>query len=94
MERRKTRIFGVCISIMLTLSLILALFGVLTLNKSDISNGTYLDTVQPVLNEGYTENNYLGGVGDQERYINSSGYVESTDWVAISNGTQLQSFLK
>lgn len=94
MERRKTRVFGICISIVLTLSFVLALFGVLTLNKSDISNGAYLNAVQPVLNEGYTENNYLGGVGDQERYINSSGYVQSTDWVAISTGVQLQSFLK
>lgn len=94
MERRKTRVFGICISIVLTLSFVLALFGVLTLNKSDIGNGAYLDAVQPVLNEGYTENNYLGGVGDQERYINSSGYVQSTDWVAISTGAQLQSFLK
>lgn len=94
MERRKTRVFGICISIVLTLSFVLALFGVLTLNKSDISNGAYLNAVQPVLNEGYTENNYLGGVGDQERYINSSGYVQSTDWVAISTGAQLQSFLK
>lgn len=94
MERRKTKVFGICISIVLTLSFVLALFGVLTLNKSDIGNGAYLDAVQPVLNEGYTENNYLGGVGDQERYINSSGYVQSTDWVAISTGAQLQSFLK
>ena len=94
MERRKTRVFGICISIVLTLSFVLALFGVLTLNKSDIGNGAYLNAVQPVLNEGYTENNYLGGVGDQERYINSSGYVQSTDWVAISTGAQLQSFLK
>lgn len=94
MERRKTKVFGICISIVLTLSFVLALFGVLTLNKSDISKGTYLDTVQPVLNEGYTENNYLGGVGDQERYLNSSGYVQSTDWVAISTGAELQSFLK
>lgn len=94
MERRKTKVFGICISIVLTLSFVLALFGVLTLNKSDIGNGAYLDAVQPVLNEGYTENNYLGGVGDQERYINSSGYVQSTDWVAISTDAQLQSFLK
>ena len=67
MERIKTKVFGICISIVLTLSFVLALFGVLTLNKSDIGNGAYLDAVQPVLNEGYTENNYLGGVGDQER---------------------------
>ncbi len=94
MERRKTKIYGVCISLVLVLSMVLAIFGVLSLNTPNYGSSNLGQSVQPVVN-GYTPENYLGGVGDLTDYMMEKGYgYGNTDFVAVSSEDELKAFLK
>ncbi len=93
MERRKTKIYGVCISLVLVLSMVLAIFGVLSLNTPNYGSSNLGQSVQPVVN-GYTPENYLGGVGDLTDYMMEKGYgYGNTNFEGIANGDDLRAFL-
>ncbi len=93
MERRKTKIFGICTSIVLVLSIVLALFCVFNLGAlsgGNVNNsGNSATTVAT-----YDKDKYLGGVGNLDEYMELKGYRDKTEtWEAISSEQNLKDFL-
>ena len=93
MERRKTKIFGICTSIVLVLSIVLALFCVFNLGALSGGNVNNSDNSATTV-ATYDKDKYLGGVGDLNEYMELKGYRDKTEtWKAISSEQNLKDFL-
>lgn len=94
MERRKTKIFGICISFLLVLSIVLALFCVFNTGTLGGGNSSNLDTEANTV-ASYSPDKYLGGIGNSlVDYMDLKGYETNANWKAISSEQNLKDFLR
>lgn len=92
MERRKTRLSVIGISLILILSVIVAIFGVTNANTMQKGNSVSTGVInQEVDTVAATDSSkYIGGV---DEYYMDDNSAKFSSWVAISNTTQLRQFL-
>lgn len=92
MERRKTKISLICISVFIVVALLFSIVGVALLGKSNSFDGILsnnnVNTTADISSE-----DYLGRVGNQDAYKKNLA-DQSTFWAPIDNAEDLKKFLQ